>query len=200
MADKSRGDKFPLLIYRRWTRMLRLPSLLIAITGGVVWWFAPQSPVLAPLDWTFLAIAGVGALIFLYSMWARQTAYVQCFPDYVKIRTPFMSVAISYKRILQVRPVQFHTQLPLTKLNRPQRRLLEPFLGYTAILLEMRQLPIGERRLRLWIPWFMSASQVTGFILVVKDWMALSRQVSAFSDRWVTRRQARQHPSGRWTP
>ena len=195
MADRSKGDRFPLLIYRRWARMLRLPGLLIAVASGIMWWFAPNDPLLAERDWAFLLLGGVGGLTFLYSLLARRAAYVQCHPDHVKIRTPFLTVVISYKRVLQVRPVEYHSQLPVSGLKSTQRRLLHPFLGRTVVLLELRGFPLNERWLRIWLPWFMFAGEATGFTLVVEDWMALSRQISAFSDRWVARRQARRRPS-----
>jgi hypothetical protein len=194
MAEETKGTKFPLLVYRRWARMLRLPSLLIAVASGIVWWFAPNHPLLDEFAWVFIVIGGIGALIFLYSLWARQMAYAQCYPNYVRIRTPFLPVAVSYGRILQVRPVEYHTQLPVAKMKPPQMRLLQPFLGHTVVLLELRAFPVGERRLRTWLPWFMFASEVTGFVLVVEDWMALSRQIGVFSDQWIARRQARQRP------
>jgi hypothetical protein len=194
MANESKGRKFPLLIYRRWARMLRLPSLLIAIASGIAWWFAPTQAELAENDWAFTVIGLVGALIFCYSLLARQVAYVQCLPNYVRIRTPFLSVALSYRRVLQVRPIEFHTQLPMRDMKRGQRRLLKPFLGRTVILLELRGFPVSERRLRLGLPWHMFAREATGFVLVVEDWMALSQQIGVFSDRWMMRRQARQRP------
>ena len=200
MADKSRGDKFPLLIYRRWAKMLRLPALLIAIASGVAWWFAPDILLLAGHDWVPIVIGVIGAIIFFYSLLAQRASYMQCLPNYVKIRTPFSPVAVSYRRILQVRPIEFHSQFSPAKLNRSQRRLLHPFLGHTAILLELRGFPTGERRLRMWLPWFMFAAEVTGFVLVVEDWMALTRQISTCSDRWVARRQARQRPPSAFTP
>jgi len=194
MAKAHKGDKFPLLIYRRWAKMLRLPGLLIAIASGVTWWFSPQHPLLEEYAWVFIIIGVVGALVFLYSILAHRAAYIQCFPNYIRVRTPFSSFAISYGRVLQVRPIEFYTQLPIGKMKRTQTRLLEPYLGHTAILLELNGFPTSERRLRTWLPWFMFASDVTGFLLVVQDWMALSRQISVFSDAWVARRQARQRP------
>jgi hypothetical protein len=191
MADKSKGDKFPLLIYRRWARTLRLPALLIAVACGIIWWYAPTSDEMVEYDWMFIVIGVIGALIFLYSLLARQAAYVQCLPNYVKIRTPFMSVVISYKRVSQVRPTELHLQFPPANMKRSQLRLLRPFLGRTAVLLELSGFPIGERRLRGWFPWFMFAAEVTGFVLLVEDWMALSRQINVYTDRWVTRRQER---------
>lgn len=191
VAAKSKGDRFPLLIYLRWARMLRLPSLLIAITAGVGWWFEPDHPLLAGRGWVLFAIGGIGAVIFLYSLWVRRTAYVQCFPRYVKIRTPFLSVVVSYKRVLKVRPIEFHSQLPVADMKATRRRLLQPFLTNTVILLELKGFPLTERWLRLWIPQFMLAREVTGFVLVVEDWMALSRQISTFTDRWVSERRTR---------
>jgi hypothetical protein len=195
MAPKAKGEKFPLLIYRRWAKMLRIPGFLIAIASGAVWWFAPEHPILTDHDWALVVLGVIGALIFLYSILARQHAYVQCFPNYLKIRTPFLSVVISYKRILQVRPVDYHSQIHVSALKSTQRRLLHPFLGKTVVLLELSHFPVGERRLRTWVPWFMFASETTGFVLVVEDWMKLSRQISTFSDRWITRRQAHQRRS-----
>jgi hypothetical protein len=194
MARTHKGDKFPLLIYQRWGKMLRLPGLLIAIASGIIWWFSPQHPLLEAYAWVFIVVGAVGALVFLYSILAHRAAYVQCLPKYIKIRTPFTSFAISYGRVLQVRPIEFYSQLPIGKMKRTQIRLLEPYLGHTAILLELNGFPGSERRLRTWLPWFMFTREVTGFLLVVKDWMALSRQISVFSDSWVARRQARQRP------
>jgi hypothetical protein len=174
--------------------MLRLPSLLIVIASGVIWWFTQENSQLSGRAWLFLVIGVVGALVFLYSVLARRATYVQCLPDYVKIRTPFLTVVVSYKRILQVRPIEFHTQLSISDIKRTRRRLVEPFLGYTVILLELQGFPVNERQLRIWLPWFMFASEVVGFVLVVEDWMALSRQISVFSDQWIARRQARERP------
>ena len=196
MTDNAQGDKFPLLVYRRWSKMLRLPGLLIAIAGVLVWWFAPNHPWLAARDWGFFVIGCVGALTFLYSLLARQAAYVQCQPNYVQICTPFLPVAVSYKRIVQVRPVEFRSQLPQARMKSTQRRLLDPFLTHTVIVLELKGFPMSERRLRTWLPWFMFAKDVTGFVLTVDDWMALSRQISVFSDRWIARRQERQRRPG----
>ena len=195
MDDKSKGDKFPLLIYRHWSKMLRLPSMLIAIACGVMWWFAPDSPMLASRAWLFIVIGSIGALIYFYSLLAWKAAHIQCLPNYLKIRTPLLAVTISYKRVMQVRPIEFHSQLSLVDVRRTRRRLLYPFLDRTVILLGLNGFPVSERRLRTWLPSFMFASDVTGFVLVVEDWMALSRQISVYSDRWVASRRARQRPS-----
>jgi hypothetical protein len=95
---------------------------------------------------------------------------------------------------MQTHPTEFHSQFNLSKLNAPRRRLLEPFLGRTLLLLELKSFPVNERRLRSWLPWHMFASDVTGFLLLVEDWMALSRQISAFRDRWIAERQAQERP------
>ena len=187
MAKESTGKKFPLLIYRRWGKMLRLPSLLIVVACGVAWWFAPDIPLLAGRDWVAIVIGLASALIFVYSLTARRMAFVQCRPNYFKIRTPTTTLRISYRRILQARPVLFRSQLSSSDLKRTRRRLLEPFLGRTIVVLELKKFPGSERRLRRSLPWYMFASDVTGFVLVIEDWMALSQQIVSFSDRFTTR-------------
>jgi hypothetical protein len=194
--QKKRGDKFPLLIYQRWGKMLRMPSLLTAIVSSAAWWYAPSVPDLQGRDWAFLAIAIISALIFIYSLLARRAAYVQCRSDHLRVRTPFLPLAVSYKRILGAKPVEFHSQLP-PKMSGPQRRLLQPYLGRTIVLLELRGLPGSKRQLRLWLPWYMFARQITGLLLPVEDWMTLSQQIVSFADRWTTSRLDRQRDQKR---
>ena len=194
MTKSSQGEKFPLLIYRRWAKMLRTPSLLIVVASGVAWWYAPQNELVGNNRWRFLVVAAVMGVIFVYSLLVSRSSYVQCLPNYVRVRTPFLSVAIAYQRILQVRPITFRSQLDLSKMKSPRRRMVQPFLGYTALLLDLRGFPVSERRLRIWLPWFMFATEVTGLVLVIEDWMALSQQITSFSDRAITRRQAHQRP------
>jgi hypothetical protein len=197
MTKKNRGKKFPLLVYQRWGKMLRAPSLLIAIASGISWWYAPTNPELQGREWTFLIIAIIGVLIFIYSLLARRAAYVQCRANHLMIRTPFLPLAISYKRIIKTRSVEFHSQLSLPKMGRPQRRLLQPYLGRTTVLLEMRKLPSSKRQLRLWLPWYMFAKQVPGLVLLTDDWMTLSQQITSYSDRWTTGRLERQRAAKR---
>jgi len=194
MAESSQGKKFPLLIYRRWAKMLRAPSLLVVVASVAAWRYAPQNELVEGTEGLFLVIATVMGVVFVYSLLAGRSSYVQCLPDYVRICTPFLSVAIAYPRILQVRPITFRSQLDLSKMKSPRRRMVQPFLGYTALLLDLRGFPVSERRLRTWLPWFMFATEVTGLVLVVEDWMALSQQITSFSDRALTRRQAHQRP------
>ncbi len=186
---KAKGDRFPLLIYRRWGKMLRTPSLLIAIVSFVVWWFIPPDEGLDGIAWVLLATGTVGLLIFFYALLARRAAYVQCTPKYLKIRTPLMPIAVSYARILQARPNEFHQQFAVDELSRSQRRLVAPFTGQTVLVVELNAFPMKERTLRLWLNRFMFATNVTGFVLLVEDWMTLSRQIGIYLDRWVARRQ-----------
>lgn len=191
MTEKkqTRGDRFPLLVYQRWGKMLRTPSLLIAIASFVTWWFIPPDEGLDGVAWALLAIGAIGLIIFFYALLARRAAYVQCTSQYLKIRTPLMPVAISYARILQVRPNDFNQQFSRGDLKSSQRRLVEPFFGKTVLVMELKAFPMKERSLRLWLNRFMFATNVTGFVLLVEDWMALSRQISMHLDQWVARRQ-----------
>jgi len=183
---RKKTKRFPLLIYRRWSKMLYLPSLLIAIVSGVSWWFARQSESLQDHAWFMLAIGAVGLLIFLYALWVRRAAYVQCTPNLIKIRTPFMPVVVSYARLLQVHPDEFYEQFPAEKQSRSHRRLVEPYQRNKAVVLELKDFPMKEKTLRLWLSRFMFATDTKGLVLLVEDWQTLSRQIDAFFDLWMT--------------
>ncbi len=189
---EKRGKRFPLLVYQRWSNMLYLPSLLIVILSGISWWMARQSPVYREQAWALLIIGMIGLAIFVYARLVRYTAYVQCTPDFIKIRTPLAPIVVSYARLLQVHPDQFHEQVPSQRLNRSHRRLLEPFLSDMALVLELKEYPMGKKTLRLWLSEFMFAANAKGLVLLVEDWTALSEQISACFERWVTPRRLQQ--------
>jgi hypothetical protein len=192
MMKKKRERRFPLLIYQRWSNMLYLPSLLIVILSGISWWIARQSQVYRGQAWALLVIGIIGLAIFVYARLIRYTAYVQCTPNFIKIRTPLAPVVVSYARLLQVHPHEFHEQLASQRLNRSQRRLLEPFLRNTALVLDLKEYPLQKKTLRLWLNDFMFVANAKGLVLLVEDWQALSDQISARFERWLTPRQQQQ--------
>jgi len=189
MMKKKRAKRFPLLIYQRWSKMLYLPSLLIAVVSGISWWVTRQVESLQRHAWALLIIGAIGLVIFLYALLVRYTAYVQCTPKFIKIRTPLMSIVVSYARILQVHPDEFYEQFPTNELSHSHRRLVEPFLWNKALVLELKEFPMKETMLRLWLHQLMFATDAKGLVLVVEDWKTLSRQIGVFFDRWMTPRQ-----------
>ena len=63
--------------------------------------------------------------------------------------------------------------------------------GKAAIMVELSKYPLDERWLRLWFNRFLFAPTGAGFVLLVEDWMGLSRQLDDFRSDWAMRRAER---------
>ena len=177
------GKKHRLLLYTRLFGVLRVPSLLIAVSCGLLWWFAP-----APFDSDLaqaglLVVAVICGLLFSYALVGPALSYVQCLPKYVCVRTPLYRLVISYSRIRTVRPILFSP----AGLRWSQRSFVEPFVGRTFVALDLSRYPLSERWLRLWLNEFMFDKDFTGLLFVTEDWMALSRDIDVHRSEWKTR-------------
>ena len=117
----------------------------------------------------FRALALIPALVSLvilaYAYLARRLAWVQCRPNHLHIQMPFCPLVVSYGRIKGVRPQAF-------------AQVFDP-AGERAA---------RRRWLRLWFSPYLLAPDVTGFVFLVEDWMALSRQLDEFRTAWMMRR------------
>ena len=179
------GKRHPLLIYTRLYRAWRNPALLIAVGTAVLWWLAPP-----PLDQllpqsALLAATVVSALLYIYTVAGERLTYVRCTPGYLRVSTPLYRLAISYDRIHTSRPVRFSpADIPWT-----HRWLVEPFLGHTALALDLRGYPVSLRFLRLWFNRYVLPGDFLGLLFITPDWMALSREIEVYRGDWKTRRR-----------
>jgi len=180
------GKRHPLLLYARLFAMLRWPAFLITVLCAGLWWFAFDIPLLS----TNLAQAGLAIIalacgaLFLYALVGPMLSYVQCMSNHLRISTPLFRLAISYSRINTTRPIQF---LP-GKLSFSQQRLVEPFIGSNAVLVDLTAYPIPERWLRLWLTPFMFHPQARGLVLHVAEWMTVGRDIDSHRGEWKARR------------
>lgn len=188
------GQPFPLLLYHRVVSRYRRPSWLLAalllglwlaVRLGIVGWPAPSG---AP--WLF-AGGSVAALFWGFTMVGPRLAYVQTREDHVRLQTPIYRLKVSYRRILTSRPVSVAKTYDLGPLSRAERRLLEPFLGKTALSLDLRGYPLRPVLLRFFFHPFFLAPDGTGFVLIVDDWMELSEQLSDHLEAYRAKRSDR---------
>lgn len=182
--------RHPLLLYQRQFQGWRWPALLIAAGCGALWWFAPD--LAGPgtrdlLSSAALVGAGVSLVLFVYTLVAPSLAYVQCLPTVLCVNTPFYRLVVAYSRIRSVRPVKFLAP----GVGGLRRELAEPFLGQTAVQVDLARYPISEAWLRVLLSWFMFPPESTGLQFVTSDWMALSRDIDVHRAEWKTRRSTR---------
>jgi extradiol dioxygenase family protein len=199
MAKPAQGGRFPLLLYRRLIARFRTPTFLLAVLQLGLWypvsigWLAWPRP---PADAWLLAGGAVSLAVYLIVLVTPYFAYVQARRDHLRIQTPLYRLKISYRRIHNTRPVDVGRMFPPSSLRAGERRLLAPFFGKTALGLDLHALPLSRLALRLYFSRFLFAPDQPGLVLLVNDWMALSRQVSTVGEQWRASAQSRGRGTG----
>jgi len=193
VAKRQRsGERFRLLIYERMWQRWAWPCILIIPASVVLWWFAPRiSIIYEPLSVLTLVPALVSLVLLAYAYLARRLSWVQCRANHLRIQTPFYPLVISYSRVKGVRPNPFHKVFDPRGEKEARRRWLHPYWGKTVIVLELSKYPMSRAWLRLWFSPYLLVPGAPGFVFLVEDWMALSRQMDEFRTTWEMRRAAR---------
>jgi hypothetical protein len=190
--QQSHGNRFRLLIYGRMWQRWAWPCILIVPASIVLWWYAPQIPIIsARLSLLALVPALVSLVLLIYAYLAKQMAWVQCRPKNLRIQTPLYPLVISYSRIKIVRPSTFHQVFDPAKEKPARQRWLMPYWRKTTLVVDLSKYPFSKTWLRLWLSPYLLAPNTTGFVLLVEDWMALSRQLDTFRHDWENRRASR---------
>lgn len=193
------GDRFPLLIYREAVRRYRGPGLILTITLLGLWVPVSQSLLpwpLPPAD-AWLLSGGLVSLAFTLLAWVGPSfAYVQPRKDHLRVQTPIYRMKVSYRRILGTRPIDVAKMFPLASVPRGQRQVIRPFMGQTALGVDLRGLPLRRFVMRMFFSRFLFASDQIGLVLLVDDWMTLGRQLSTHIDAWRAAMQDRPRGPG----
>jgi hypothetical protein len=193
MAKRRRqGDRFHLLIYERMWQRWAWPCLLIIPASAVLWWFAPRLSITHPLYRALALIPGIISLTILaFTFIARRRAWVQCRSNHLRIQTPFYPLIISYSRFKGVRPQPFYEVFSPSEEKTARQRWFLPYWNQTALLVELSKYPLSKTWLRLWLSPYLLYPKAAGFVLLVQDWMKLSRQLDDFRNDWERRRAER---------
>lgn len=193
------GSRFPLLLYSRTLRTARRAAFTLAILLLGLWypvslgWLAWPQP---PAD-RWLMAGGLVALAFaLFSTFAPRAAYVQPMRHHLRLSTPIVRLAVSYRRIESTRPVDVARTYPRESLRAGERRLLAPFTGMTALAVDLSGLPMRPWLLRLFFHRLLLSPDRTGFVFIVPDWIELSRQLFGRLDAWRMSQPSRPRSPG----
>lgn len=182
-----RAKRYPLLLYRRAMERLWAPTLLL---GGIMaalwaWTFMTNAPLFNTRAEPWLFVGAVVSLAFsLFAFLARAVAYVQVYPNFLRVVTPFLNLKVSFQRVHSVYPSDFHKLYPPNEAGWADRRFLEPFYGKTAVVVELTRYPLNRALLRLFLPRQMLLQRPSGFVLLVPDWIAFSTELDSRIGAW----------------
>ena len=177
------GRRFPLVVYQRlvgrwWTPMIAIGLVMFALAYGEY-----AHPIYRFIPWRWQVFAGVGVLAILIGIFflvIRQIAYIQAFPGYVKLVTPFMRINISYKRIHKTTVSEMYQLFPPKNMSGWMKEIFEPFSRQTAIVLELKSYPISPMILRMFLSRFFFKDKTPHIVILVKDWMGFSSEMESF--------------------
>ena len=140
-------------------------------------------PVHKFIPWRWQLLAGIGALAILIGIFflvIRQIAYIQAFPGYIKLVTPFLRVNISYKRLVKTTTAEMKQLFPPKSMSGWIRDIFAPLASKTAIVFELKSYPVPQAVLRMFLSRFFFKDKTPHLVILVKDWMKLSAEVDSF--------------------
>lgn len=177
------GHRYPLIVYRHllnrwWTPMFAIGVVMFALAYGEY-----THPVYRFIPWRWQLFAAIGVLSILVGVFLlviRQMAYIQPFPGYIKLVTPFMRINISYKRLVKTTTSEMRYLFPPKSMSGWIRDIFAPLAGQTALVLELKSYPVSPVLLRLFLSRFFFKDKTPHFVILVRDWMGLSTEIDSY--------------------
>jgi hypothetical protein len=176
------GRRHPLVIYRRiinrwWPETLILGALLLGLA-----WATYKDPLgqIETWRWKGMLILGAGTVFCgLLLLVMRGMAYVQVFPAYLKLVTPFLRLNISHKRLRRTTTTEIRTLFPPEKMRGWKRDVIAPLGGRTVVVLDLNGWPADPSLLRIFLSSFFFKDKTPHFVILVDDWMRFSTELES---------------------
>ncbi|HSB00398.1 MAG TPA: hypothetical protein VLE49_07100 [Anaerolineales bacterium] len=186
------GRKYPLVVYRhlvnRWWFALIFMGIALFGWAYIEYRQPPEALLLLPFilgpflvwPWHLLIAIGVLAILVGIFFWLiRFIAYVQPYPNYLKLVTPFLRINISYKRIKKTTATEMRYLFPLKGISGAARDIFEQLATKTALVIELTGYPISPTVLRLFLYRFFFKDKTSHLVIVVEDWMRFSSELES---------------------
>lgn len=177
------GHKFPLVVYQHMLNRWWTPMFAIGLVMFALAYDQSIHPIYKFIAWRWQLFAGIGVLAILIGIFfliIKQIAYIQVFPGYLKLVTPFMRVNISFKRLHKTTTAEMKQLFPPKSMSVWMRDIFQPLASQTAIVLELKGYPISPVILRMFLSRFFFKDKTPHLVILVKDWMRLSSEIDSF--------------------
>jgi hypothetical protein len=177
-----RRRKYPLIVYRHmldrwWPAMMAFGLGMFALAYSE--YINPLSQFIA---WRWQLAVGVGCLAILVGLFfivIKRFAYVQVFPTYLKLVTPFLQLNISNKRIIRTSTSEMRHLFPRKSMSWWVQDIFSPLATQTAVVVELNSNPISPKVMRRFLYRFFFKDKTPHLVILVKDWLAFSTEVES---------------------
>ncbi len=176
------GHKYPLIVYRHmvnrwWPAMIAIGLGMFALAYSE--YIQPISQFISWRWQLFAAIGGLAIVIGIFFWIMRFFAYVQPYPTYLKLVTPFIRINISYKRIKKTTSTEMRYLFSLKSMSGWVQDIFSPLANNTAVVIELSGYPISPNLLRLFLSRFFFKDKTPHLVILVKDWMRFSSELES---------------------
>ena len=176
------GHRYHLVLYshmlnRWWPATLTLSLALFAVAWGV-----SQTPEGQAQPYLVSATMGLGGVAFVFTFFLfvfRKAAYVQAFPAYLRLVTPFLRINISYRRFRGTTTSEMRALFPPTSLSSWRRDIIAPLSSMTAIVINLNGYPLHPFFLRWFLSPFFFKDKTPHLVILVKDWLRFSAELDS---------------------
>ena len=176
------GHRYPLIVYRHMLNRWWTPMIAIGLGMFAMAYSEYIDPVgrLLPWRWQlFAAIGGLAIMLGIFFWVIRYFAYVQPYPTYLKLATPFLRINISYKRIKKTTAAEMRYLFSYKGMSGWVKEIFSPLATQTAVVIELSAYPVSPVLLRLFLSRFFFKVKTPHLVILVKDWMRFSSELES---------------------
>lgn len=176
------GRRYHLVIYshmlnRWWPATLSLALALFAVAWGVS--RLPEGRTQPFLVTAMMGLGGVVLTFTLFLLIFRKAAYVQPFPTYLRLVTPFLRINISYRRFRGSTTTEMRALFPPKSISGWRRDIIRPLSSMTAIVINLNGYPVSTFVLRWFLSPFFFKDKTPHIVILVKDWLRFSSELDS---------------------
>jgi hypothetical protein len=133
-----------------------------------------------PWRWQLFAVVGVLAiLVGIFFLILRHIAYVQPFPNHLRLVTPFFRINISYKRFRKTTTTEMRYLFPVKSMSGWVQDIFAPLASQTAMVIELNGYPVPPFVMRFFLSRFFFKDKTPHLVILVKDWMGFSSELDS---------------------
>lgn len=176
------GHKYPLIVYRHMLNRWWPPMIAMGL-GMFAWAYSEYIEPLGPFTpwiWGFdAAVGGLAIMVGIFFWVIRFFAYIQPFPNYLRLVTPFMRINISYKRIKKTTATEMRYIFAYKSMSGWVREIFSPLANKTALVIDFSSYPISPAVLRLFLYRFFFKDKTPHLVILVEEWMRFSTELES---------------------
>lgn len=186
--------KHRLLIYDVQSRRFKWKLLVLWLTlVGVGLFDIFVQNILGNYWFILWAVIPLIIIIWVYYTFFLPRAWFVVTSENLLLQTPAGEVKISYGRLDNITSSQMAQHYSLKDLPRRDRAIAKPHFKQTCAMVEMNSIPKTLEKKRGQLPRVLFSTKRPGLLLLVEDWIQLSRDVESARNKWRAAHQPQQN-------